>query len=128
VQLAGATLTLPAAHDLIGRVVADAASLKQVRRQSQRFSVISWCNDPAVRDTVATAIDTALASLRFIALADGTQGRLIYAGGSTLDQSQDAALYRRDLLYDVEYATTILAVQPLMLFGTGTVNTTDILG
>jgi hypothetical protein len=128
VQLVGATLALPGAHDLIGRVVADAASLKQVRRQSQRFSVISWCNDPAVRDTVAAAIDTALASLRFIALPDGTQGRLIYAGGATLDQSQDAALYRRDLLYDVEYATTILAVQPLMLFGTGTVNTTDIIG
>ena len=49
VQLAGAMLTLPGAHDLIGRVVADAASLKQIRRQSQRFSIISWCNDPAVR-------------------------------------------------------------------------------
>lgn len=128
VQLAGTTLTLAGADDLIARVVADAASLKQVRRQSQRFSIISWCNDPAIRDTVAAAIDVALAPLRFLALADGTQGRLIFAGGTTLDQSQDAALYRRDLLYDVEYATTVSAVQPVMLFGTGAVNATSITG
>jgi hypothetical protein len=34
-----------------------------------------------------------------------------------LDQSQDAALYRRDLVYAVEYATTIASVLPSMIFG-----------
>jgi hypothetical protein len=127
-QLSGATLTLPTAIGVLARVVADAPSLKEVRRQRETFRIVCWCSDPAQRDVVAIAIDTALAPLRFLSLADGTQGRLIFAGGATLDQSQDAALYRRDLLYDVEYATTISAVQPVMLFGTGTVNTTGFIG
>ncbi len=33
------------------------------------------------------------------------------------DQSQNARLYRRDLLYSVDYATTITASLPTMLFG-----------
>ena len=87
-------------------MVADAAVAQESCAGRASVSHHSWCPDPAVRDTVAGAIDTALASLRFIALPDGTQGRLIYAGGADFDQSQDAALYRRDLLYGVEYATT----------------------
>ena len=33
------------------------------------------------------------------------------------DQSQDALLYRRDLLYRIEYPTTINELLPSMLFG-----------
>lgn len=128
VQLAGSAVTLPGASDVIARVVADAASLKEVRRQRQSFRIVCWCSDPSIRDTVAAAIDVALAPLHFISLADGTDARLIFSGGATLDRSEDAALYRRDLLYDVEYATTIFAVQPVMLFGTGTVNGAGIIG
>ncbi len=63
------------------------------------------------------AIDAALAMMPFIAMPDGTAARLIYAGSTVFDQSQDAILYRRDLAYTVEYATTITALQPSMLFG-----------
>jgi hypothetical protein len=44
-------------------------------------------------------------------------GKLTYAGTRVFDQSQDALLYRRDLLYQVEYPTIINASQPAMLFG-----------
>ncbi len=60
--------------------------------------------------------------MAFVSLSDGTQGRLIYAGTVVFDQSQDALLYRRDLLYSVEYATTLLVTQPAMLFGQIDVN------
>lgn len=126
--LTDATVRLPGARYLIARVVADSPALMDVRRQSQRFRIACWCSAPTIRDTVAGAIDGALAPVRFLDLADGTKGRLIYAGGATLDESQNATLYRRDLLYDVEFATTVLAVQPTMLFGTGHVNDTAIIG
>jgi hypothetical protein len=125
VTLADTTLTLAGAADIIARVVADAASIKELRRQSQRFRIACWCDDPVVRDTVATSIDVALAGQRFVALPDGTTARLCFVSTTTLDQSQDAALYRRDLLYDVEYATAATAVQPAMLFGMGRVNRTS---
>ena len=58
-----------------------------------------------------------LAPLTFISLPDGTAARLIFGGSTVFDQSQNATLYRRDLTYSVEYATTITALQPSMLFG-----------
>jgi hypothetical protein len=112
-----ATLTFENAGEVLPRVVADASGLMEVRRQTQGFRVICWCPSPSLRDTVAVAIDTVLATVRFITMPDGTAARLIFSGSTVLDQSQDAILYRRDLTYAVEYATTITAVQPSMLFG-----------
>ena len=77
---------------------------QEVRRQEQGFRITCWCPTPATRDAAATAIDQALSGQHFLALADGTSGRLIYAGTTVFDQSQNARLYRRDLNYNVEYA------------------------
>jgi hypothetical protein len=48
---------------------------------------------------------------------DGSSGRLTYAGTTEFDQSQNARLYRRDLTYNIEYATILSATLPAMLFG-----------
>jgi hypothetical protein len=117
VTLATATLTFHGAGTVVARVVADAPGLMEVRRQAQGFRIICWCSTPLLRDATAGAVDTSLATMRFITLPDGTAARLIFAGSTVFDQSQDAILYRRDLIYSVEYATTITALQPSMLFG-----------
>ncbi|MGH3669093.1 MAG: hypothetical protein ACRDSH_00435 [Pseudonocardiaceae bacterium] len=117
VQLAGTTLKIPGVGDLTARVVKDAPASKEVRRQAQTFRITCWCPSPASRDSAAAAIDQLLAGVTFINLPDGTQGRLIYFGTSVFDQSQDTLLYRRDLLYTVEYATILAEKQPAMLFG-----------
>lgn len=122
VQISGTTLTIPGAGDLVARVAADATGQQEIRRQRQIFRVTSWCPSPALRDATAVAIDQALAQLRFIALADGSSGRTVYFGTTVFDQSEDALLYRRDLLYSIEYATLISALQPSMLFGTLVLN------
>jgi hypothetical protein len=121
-QVIGSTLTLPGAGTVLARVVADAPAQQEARRQTQLFRITCWCPDPAVRDATAGAIDHAMAQLQFITLADGTDGRLIYGGTAVFDQSQDALLYRRDLLYSVEYATILTATQASMLFGSLGVN------
>jgi hypothetical protein len=117
VQLSRCTLTVAGAGSLLARVVADAPVQQEVRRQEQDFRAICWCPTPASRDAAATAIDSALSGIRFLTLSDGTQGRMIYSGTTVFDQSQNASLYRRDLMYSVEYATIIAATQPAMLFG-----------
>ena len=128
VLLSGTSITLLDATEIIARVVTDSVSRQEARRQTQRFRLAIWCNDPAVRDTASAVVDLALASTRFTGLADGTRARILFASTTTIDRSENATLYRRDLLYDVEYATTLLAVQPSMLFGTATFNSTDIMG
>jgi hypothetical protein len=117
VNLNLSTIAIPGAWRFLARTVASAQSLREIRRQMKRFRVICWCSTPALRDTVAAAIDSALAALRFIDLPDGTQGRVIFQGSTVCDQAENTALYRRDLLYAVEYATTMTARQPAMLFG-----------
>ena len=116
-QLANATITIPNAGRLLARTVADTSATQEVRRQEQGFRITAWCPSPATRDAVAIAIDPALAAITFIALPDGSAGRLRFASTTTFDQQEDAALYRRDLLYTVEYPTTLTALQPAMLFG-----------
>jgi hypothetical protein len=117
VNLSGATLTITGASGLLARVVANASVMQEVRRQEQRFRITCWCPTPTSRDISASAIDQLLVGFQFINLADGSLGRLQYHGTLVFDQSQDALLYRRDLLYDVEYPTTVVVVQPAMLFG-----------
>jgi hypothetical protein len=117
VQLSGPTLTIPGAGRLHARVVADASAQQEIRRQEQIFRVTCWCPTPTSRDATAIAVDLALAQSKFISLADGSTGWLIYAGTTVFDQSQDALLYRRDLLYQIEYPTIVSALQPAMLFG-----------
>ena len=120
VQLSGATLTVPGAGQIIGRVVADQPAQRQTRRQRQRFRVSCWCPAPGTRDVISATVDRALSLGDFIALPDGTAGRVRFTGTSVFDQSEDAALYRRDLLYSVEYATTVDTMLPSMIFGDAT--------
>jgi hypothetical protein len=62
-------------------------------------------------------VDGALSRLTFIPMTDGTEGRLRFVATTVHDQTGDAALYRRDLVYSVEYLTTVAEVVPSMLFG-----------
>ena len=101
----------------MGRVVADQTTLQWTRAQLQRFRITCWCPDSTSRDSVAAAIDAALSSIAFLQFSDGSSGRLRYVGTTEFDQSQDAALYRRDLVYSVDYLTTTSEVVPSMIFG-----------
>ncbi|MBU6419073.1 MAG: hypothetical protein KGQ79_05020 [Proteobacteria bacterium] len=125
VEYAGTTLAVPEATRFAARVVAGAGALQEIRRQEQEFRVAMWCPCPALRDTIVPVADAALMANDFIALADGSYGRIRFANGMTTDASADAALYRRDLIYTVEYPTTLAQMTPAMLFGTmtATVNT-----
>ena len=126
VTLSGAILTIPGAGDLLARVVADAPAMREIRRQRQNFRLTCWRPTPAGRDAAAVAIDSAFAAMNFITLADTSVARIRYAASTVFDQSQDASLYRRDLLYNVEYATTVVASQTSMLFGALALNSQNL--
>ncbi|MBV9756357.1 MAG: hypothetical protein JO047_04825 [Alphaproteobacteria bacterium] len=116
VLLSGTTIVIPGVTRLLARVVAEQPAIMQTRRQEQSFRITCWCPDPASRDISASVIDTVLAQTKFISLSDGSVGRLRYRSGSASDQAEDASLYRRDLVYQVEYPTTVVDQLPTMLF------------
>ena len=120
VLVSGSTIAVPGAGALQARVVADQPAVRQTRRQRQRFRVTCWCPDALTRDDAAAAVDAAVSARAFIGLADGLSGRITFVSSTVFDQTQDASLYRRDLVYAVEYATTVSAMLPSMIFGDAT--------
>lgn len=117
VQYAGATVRVPGARSFVARAVSGAQALLELKRQVQEFKISLWCSDPMIRDAATPVIDQALSLLQFIALADGSSGRLIFNRSLTIDSNEEASLYRQDLIYEVEYPTTQGIIEPAMLFG-----------
>jgi hypothetical protein len=118
VDYAASTLGVPNAEQFTARVVTGVGALQEIRRQVQDFCVSVWCPDPATRDDVVPVVDIALADLNFIPLADGSYGRVKFVDETTEDSNADAYLYKRNLIYSVEYPTTLAQMTPAMLFGT----------
>ncbi len=102
----GPVITVPSATSLIGRVGTFGDSLRELKRQRRDIQIALWANTPLLRDQIASLLDPALAAMEFIALADGTVGRMVYVGSPHDDTVQKEILYRRNLIYSVEYGTT----------------------
>lgn len=118
VNYEGSTLAVPEADGFAARVVAGAGALQEIRRQVQKFTISMWCPDPQMRDMVAPVIDLALSRANFVPLMDGSYGRMLLSDVAVIDTSADASLYRRDLVYAMEYPTVLSQLTPAMLFGT----------
>lgn len=76
-----------------------------VRNQERVFQIGIWADTPAHRDAIATGIDPTLAATTFLSFADGTAGRFRYVGSPVTDMFEKSTLYRRDLMYSVDYST-----------------------
>ncbi len=118
----GADITVPGAVSITVRVVCDSAASFESRRQEKDLRIICWCSTPPLRDAVAAAIDTGFDQVDFLLLPDASQARIMYHNTAGYDQSQNALLYRRDLIYTVEYPSVTIAKQPSMLFGASDLN------
>ena len=75
-----------------------------------------------------SAVDAALNALNFLGLPNDTKARIVYRNTSSYDQAQNALLYRRDLVYTIEYPTVTTVQQPSMLYGASDINGSIIYG
>lgn len=104
----GPVITLPAnTVPIVARVGTTGIVTTEWERQQQRMQITVWAADPTSRQQVAAAIKTGFSQIAFLNMPDG-YGARIRSNGSTLsDILEKAKTYRRDLFYDVEYATTV---------------------
>jgi hypothetical protein len=116
------TITVAGAGSVSVRVVCDSTASFESRRQEKDLRIICWCPTPAIRDAVSAVIDSAVNQGSFLALPDNSSARVVYRNTASYDQAQNALLYRRDLIYTVEYATITVEEQPSMLFGASDLN------
>jgi hypothetical protein len=99
------TLTVPFGHSLVVRQGGAAVLGKVTHRQRQSVMVTVWAPTHGTRDSLAKAIDNAIKQVIKVAMPDTSQALIIYSRTNVSDERQATAIYRRDLIYDVEYAT-----------------------
>jgi len=102
----GPVVTFPNAFEIIARVGGVGAAARELRRQTKDFMVTVWAPTPALRDTIGSAIDSALSISSDIQLSDGLPAFMVYARSMYSDASENYLVYRRDLVYTVNYATS----------------------
>ena len=113
----GAVLTVPVAPDFLVRTGGQVLVQREVRRQVQGFQITLWCPNQASRDAATSLVDQGLAETDWIRLPDAAWGRLLYVSSSSDDVPTKEALWKRSLIFTVEYGTTQTKSVQTMLFG-----------
>ena len=118
----GEVITVAGKPGILQARVASVATVgTEQARQEKVFWITCWCPQPAIRDALASDIDLALKERDFITFSDQSVGRLIYNSSRESDEGEKNEIYRRDLLYSVEYITMSVTTAP----ETGTVGVTS---
>lgn len=81
-------------------------AVRELRRQIKDFQITVWAPTPSIRNTVGTAIDVALTECSHIDLGDGVPAQMFYARQFDSDSAENWHVYRRDLVFSVNFATT----------------------
>ncbi|WP_331693495.1 hypothetical protein [Pandoraea sputorum] len=102
----GPTLTVPGAHLIEARVGTAGRIIRELRRQRKGFQVSAWGNCFDVRDRLGAAIDQALGPIVRATLPDGSQAIFHYQSSRQDDSQQKQRIYRRDVIYGIDYSTT----------------------
>jgi hypothetical protein len=101
----------------------DVRSLREVHRQCGIWRVTVWAVTPQLRDQFCSLIDPALQGLDRFFFPDGScSGPVVGAGFAVIDVTQKEKLWKRDLLYEVEYPTDVTEIAPVMVLGDGFLN------
>ena len=108
---AGAVVTITSCI-VWARVGASASVLIEYGRQARTFMITIWAHNPVARAATAKAIDAALRAQPFITLLDGQKARLRYKNSPQDDIAQRDGVYRRDINYECEFATTGTSTVP----------------
>jgi hypothetical protein len=84
----------------------EGVAIRELRRQTKVLQVTIWGSSQNKRDLTSKSVDVALSILDRITLPDGTYGIVRYVNSIQDDLLQKQGIYRRDLMYSVNYAIT----------------------
>lgn len=78
---------------------------RETRRQEKRFRVSVWAPTDELRRAAGRIVDDAISPLDQLALIDGSYGRVSFAYSNDVDEGQEALIYRRDIVFSIDYPT-----------------------
>lgn len=95
---------------------ADGTTVTGLGNMLQQFCVDTWCSSPADRDAICSFIGPTLMAMPRLALPDGFTGYMRAASESPSDKAENVSLYRRVMIYAVDYELTQTVASPVALF------------
>ncbi|WP_036048702.1 hypothetical protein [Bradyrhizobium sp. Tv2a-2] len=99
------SLTVPGTHILVVRQGGVGKVGRVIHRQKNSIMVTVWAPNQIARAAFAKAIDVQIKQTIVTTLSDTSQIKVTYNRTNTIDEEQSKGIYRRDLVFDVEYAT-----------------------
>lgn len=100
---AGPVVTIPGAHRIVARAVANGISAKEVSREERVFVVSVWASCYEDREPLAAVLEPVLADLVRLAMPDGTAATCRFVGSEQVDTEQKQGIYRRDIRIAIDY-------------------------
>lgn len=101
----GNTLTIVGSHVIVSRQGGKAVLGKVTHRQRNSVMITVWAPNRVARASFASAIDNLIKQTNKVTMPDTSQALVIYNRTNTIDEEQSKGIYRRDLVFDCEYAT-----------------------
>jgi len=102
----GAVVTFSSSYSLIARVGFSGISIKEISAQQRTYQITVWANCWDKRDPVGIAVEQALKPVYRVLMPDGFYAILSFKGSHQDDSMQLRGVYKRDILFNVEYSTT----------------------
>lgn len=104
----GAVITVLSPYQLIGRISTDYTASEELARVDRVFMITIWAPDENTRFILGNAIDVYMKlNYRIPIPADNYFAQVFYHSTDDFDDLDKSLIYRRDLLYTVQYATTL---------------------
>lgn len=98
-------ITINGLFDIETAISVPVVMQQEIGRQCQVFMVTVWAPSETVRDAIMRLLEVSFKQQPRIVMPDNTWARLLYRGTIDQDTGQKVQIYRRNLLYEVEYAT-----------------------
>jgi len=105
VSSTASTLTIPYGRTLVVRQGGQGVLGKVTHRQRQAVMITVWSPTHEARTIIAAAVDVAIKANFKVSMPDTSQILILYNRTNIIDDRQMTTIYRRDLVYDIEYAT-----------------------
>ncbi len=105
-SVSGSTITIPDAYRILAKVGTTGTSICELHSRLKTFQVTVWASCFDRRDPVASIVEPTLAKLNRILLPDNMFANVFFKSSVQNDANQLQGTYRRDIMIDVNYATT----------------------
>ncbi|MDE2024859.1 MAG: hypothetical protein KGJ07_00020 [Patescibacteria group bacterium] len=102
----GNVINLPNYYSITTRVSSNYTASEELAREDRIFMITCWCPNENVRYLLGQAIDLYMKFSYRMPMPDNFFAQVFWHKTNDTDQLDKALIYRRDLIYTIQYATT----------------------